>query len=118
MVTGVICFCFGNPFFEEFYWRVFTLETLSQNGKTNQNWSKWGTILGYASYHFFTVQEGDGLIARFGILVFSIIFGYILYAKQQKSGIFYAYMAHVSIDIGSIVMLIIQNVSVVSVVRY
>ena len=49
-----------------------------------------------------------------GLLV--TIFGYVLYLQQQKAGIFSAYIIHAGIDIGEIVMIVLQNVVTVTVV--
>eukprot|EP00343_Euplotes_focardii_P004867 CAMPEP_0205812312 /NCGR_PEP_ID=MMETSP0205-20121125/16730_1 /ASSEMBLY_ACC=CAM_ASM_000278 /TAXON_ID=36767 /ORGANISM="Euplotes focardii, Strain TN1" /LENGTH=106 /DNA_ID=CAMNT_0053092793 /DNA_START=374 /DNA_END=691 /DNA_ORIENTATION=+ len=102
IVLAVLVFSFINPLFEEFYWRVFTLETFSENGKTNGSWAKWGTTIGYGAYHFWILYLESGVLGGIGMALAAILFGYVLFVHQQKTGIFSSYMIHSSIDIGQI----------------
>mmetsp|Transcript_16800 Transcript_16800/g.18706 ORF Transcript_16800/g.18706 Transcript_16800/m.18706 type:complete len:123 (+) Transcript_16800:442-810(+) len=107
----------GNPIFEEFYWRVFTLETLADDGDIDTFRNKLITSVAYGAYHFWIPFTADGPIAGIIFAAVTILFGYLLVWQRVKAGIFNAWLIHTGLNIGQIFMMYYLNIISITVER-
>ncbi|CAI2376396.1 unnamed protein product [Moneuplotes crassus] len=116
IIFFVLVTAFGNPIFEEFYWRMFTLETFATDGKVDTPTVRWVTSIFYGVYHFWIPFTDQGPVAGIIFAIAVIAYGYLLVHQRLTVNMFNALLIHLGMNLGQPFMLYFQRVVSVTIV--